>query len=317
MPDLHPKLETFLREREAENVPPMSALSVAAAREQHRAQSSADGGPSVADTFDISIPGPETDVPLRIYRPLGDGPFPVLLWLHGGGFVLGDLESDDPLCRTLATEAGCVVVSVDYRLAPEHPFPAAPKDCYAALRWTAEHVDVFDGDPSNVAVGGGSAGGNLAAVTALQARDRDGPRVVHQLLVYPVTTDDYSLPSRREYATGYGLTADDMRWFDAHYVSDPFDAAHPYAYPLRAGDFTGLPPATVVTAEFDLLRDDGVRYARRLSEADVPVTHTNYDDMIHGFFGMTDDPDIDRAHDAIAHAATELRTAFDDPARAE
>ncbi len=310
MSELHPELEAFLRERDARNVPPMNALSVAAAREQHRRTVTTDGGPTVAETHDLSILGPEGDVPLRIYRPSADGALPVLLWFHGGGFVLGDVESDDALCRVLANEADCLVVSVDYRLAPEHPFPAAPKDCYAALRWTAEYVAEFGGDPSRVAVGGGSAGGNLAAVTALQARDRGGPSLVHQLLVYPITAAE-TLPARRENAEGYGLTDEDVRWFEEQYVRDAVDAAHPYAYPLRANDLSGLPAATVLTAEFDPLRDDGVRYARRLDAAGVETTHRNYDDAIHGFFGMVSDPDLDRAREAIADAAADLGRSFE------
>lgn len=312
MAELHPKLEELLREREEENVAPVNSLSVAAARRQHRELATTEGGPAMASVRDIAIEGPEADIPLRIYRPEteGDGALPVLLWIHGGGFVVGDLDTADPICRALADRAGCLVVSVDYRLAPEHPFPAAPKDCYAALQWTAEHVDAFDGDPDRIAVGGDSAGGNLAAVTALQARDRDGPELVHQLLVYPVTTTDESLDSRQENAEGYGLTAAEMEWFDERYVPDEFDRAHPYAYPLRARDLSDLPPATVLTAEFDPLRDDGIRYAERLEADGVSAIHRNYEDAIHGFFGMIVDPSLDRAHEAIDDACADLRDVF-------
>jgi acetyl esterase len=174
----------------------------------------------------------------------------------------------------------------------------------------SEYADVYDGDADRLAVGGDSAGGNLAAVTALQARDFDGPDLSHQLLVYPVTTDDPDLPAREENAEGYGLTTEAMAWFDERYVADPVDTANPYAYPLKARDLFGLPPATVITAGFDPLLDDGELYADRLESAGVPVEYREYETMIHGFFGMIDDPDLDAAHDAIEWSGERLRASF-------
>lgn len=309
MDEPHPKLVAMLEEAERLGVPSVSALSVRAARRQHVANATPDAGPAVERTWDLETPSPVAEAPidLRVYRPGDDGPYPTLLWIHGGGFVLGDLETADPIARSLAVAADCVVVSVGYNRAPEHPFPEPPEECLAALEWTAEHVDTFGGDPDRLAVGGDSAGGNLAAVTALLARDRDGPDLDHQLLVYPVTTDADDLPARAENGDGYGLTTDEMAWFDDQYVDRPADAANPYAYPLKARDLSGLPPATVLTAEFDPLRDDGERYADRLSAAGVPVEYCEYEGMIHGFFGMLAEPDLEAAHDAIEWAGQRLR----------
>lgn len=312
MDEPHPKLVAMLEEAEELGVPPVHALSVPAARRQHVENATPEAGPAVDRTWDLEIPSPvaEGGIDLRVYRPGDDGPYPTLVWIHGGGFVLGSIETADPIARSLAVAADCVVVSVGYHRAPEHPFPDPPRECYAALQWTAEHVDTFGGDPGRLAVGGDSAGGNLAAATALLARDRDGPAPDHQLLVYPVTTDT-DLPARETNAEGYGLTADEMAWFDEQYVPDPLDAANPYAYPLKARDLSGLPPATVLTAEFDPLLDDGARYADRLDDADVPVAYREYEAMIHGFFGMIAQPDLDAAHDAIEWCSGNLRAAFD------
>ena len=307
----HPKLQEMLEEEERLGIPPTDALSVPAARRQHIENATPEAGPTVERRWDLTIPGPVTDDPIdiRVYRPGNDGPYPTLVWIHGGGFVLGSVETADHHARSLAVAADCVVVSVGYHLAPEHPFPDQSKECLAALEWAAEHADTFGGDPDRLAVGGDSAGGNLAAVTALQARDFDGPDLSHQLLVYPVTTDE-DLPSRAENAEDYGLTTDAMAWFDERYITDPVDTANPYAYPLKARDLSGLPPATVITAGFDPLLDDGRRYADRLDDAGVPVEYREYEDMIHGFFGMIEEPDLEAAHDAIEWSGERLRESF-------
>jgi acetyl esterase len=312
MDEPHPKLVAMLEEAEQLGIPPANALSVPAARRQHVENATPEAGPEVDRTWDIEIPSPVADdaIDLRVYRPGDDGPYPTLVWIHGGGFVLGTIETTDPIARSLAVAADCVVVSVGYHRAPEHPFPDPPRECFAALEWTAEHAAIFGGDADRLAVGGDSAGGNLAAATALLTRDRDGPDLDHQLLVYPVTTDQ-ALPAHEENGEGYGLTTDEMAWFDDKYVADPLDAANPYAYPLKTRDLSGLPPATVLTAEFDPLRDDGARYADRLSDADVPVEHREYGGMIHGFFGMITQPELDAAHDAIRWSADELADAFE------
>jgi acetyl esterase len=243
----------------------------------------------VAATEDVELPGAAGHLQARIYRPEGEGPFPTILFIHGGGFVIGDIDTHDNQCRTVCRDVGAVVLSVGYRLAPEAPFPAAPQDCLGALRWTAEHVGELGGDAERVAVAGDSAGGNLAAVTALQARDAGGPPLAAQLLIYPGTDfreDDGRYPSRDENAEGYFLTRADMEWFRNHYVgsSDPTD---PLLSPLLAADLSGLPPAVVVTAEFDPLRDEGEAYARALEEAGVPVTRRRFDGLIHGFFDLS------------------------------
>jgi acetyl esterase len=262
----------------------------------------------VAHVENRTIPGPAGELPVRVYRPEADAPLPVLVFYHGGGWVIGSLETHDGTCRELASQAGCVVVSVDYRLAPEHRHPAAADDCYAALTWVAENAAEVGGDPSRLAVGGDSAGGNLSAVVALLARERGGPALALQLLIYPVTDADFETASYGENAEGYLLTRDAMLWFWDHYVPDPADRALATAAPLRADDLSGLPAALVLTAEFDPLRDEGEAYARRLEEAGVRVTATRYDGMIHGFFAMG--ALVPPARKAVAEAALALRGAF-------
>jgi acetyl esterase len=264
--------------------------------------------PEVASVEDLSIEGPGGPLPLRVYRPSKAPGLPVLVYFHGGGWALCSVETHDPTCRQLANGAGCVVVSVDYRLAPEHPFPAAPEDCYAALEWVADQARAFGGDASRLAVGGDSAGGNLAAVVAQMARDRSGPALRHQLLVYPVTDHAFDTPSYRENANAPILTTDAMRFFWSRYLAREDDGRHPYASPLRAEDLAGLPPAHLITAEYDPLRDEGEAYAARLEAAGVPVRASRYDGMVHGFFGFTEM--IDRAREAVAEAASELRAGF-------
>ena len=265
-------------------------------------------GEAVAAVADRTIPGPDGPLAIRVYTPEGRGPFPVLVFFHGGGFVLCSLDTHDGLCRSLCNAVGCIVVSVDYRLAPEAVFPSAPEDCYAATCWVGEHAASLGGDPARIAVGGDSAGGNLSAVTALMVRDRGGPELRHQLLIYPVMDCSFDTPSYRENATGYLLSRDMMRWFWGHYLAEDAHAADPLASPLRAPNLAGLPPAHVVTAEFDPLRDEGEAYALRLSDAGVPTEQIRYDGMFHGFFSM--DAQLDQAKVAQAAAARALRTAF-------
>jgi len=228
----------------------------------------------------ISVDGGE--IALRVYRPHGDGPFPLHLYIHGGGFWLGTLDSADIPSRELCVGAGAVVVSVDYRLAPEHRFPTGPEDCYTALCWVAGHAEELDGDASRLSVGGESAGGNLAAVVALMARDRGGPPITLQILGIPVTDLTMSQPSVDALGEGYLLTKAGMRQYREHYLNDPGEATHPYASPLLASDLTGLPPALVMTMEFDPLRDEGEAFARRLAEAGVRVRHRRWSGHIHG-----------------------------------
>jgi acetyl esterase len=247
-------------------------------------------------------------MPVRLYTPPGRGPFPVLVYFHGGGWVIGNIAAYDPTCRALTNAAGCVVVSVEYRLAPEHKFPAAPEDCYAALQWVATNAAAINGEPARLAIGGDSAGGNLTAVVAQMARDRGGPPLVYQVLVYPVTDYNYNTASYRENADGYLLTRDAMGWFWNHYLRSQADGSNPLASPLRAPNLRGLPPALVLTAEFDPLRDEGEAYAARLQETGVPVTLKRYDGMIHGFFSLG--TVLDQGKQAMADAAAALRGAF-------
>jgi acetyl esterase len=237
-------------------------------------------GERVARTSDRSLPGSSVPVPVRVYEPFGDGPFPILVFFHGGGWTTCSVDTHDALCRSLANEAGCVVVSVDYRLAPEHKFPIPLEDAFWATKYVAAHPEEFNGLPS-IAVGGDSAGGNLAAAVALRARDEGGPDISFQLLAYPAVDYRFDTPSYIDNAEGYVLTTDDVRWFWDQYLDGPGDGDNPYACPLRAATHVGLPPAMIITAEFDPLRDDGAAYAAKLRDAGVPTELVNYDGMIH------------------------------------
>ena len=311
-----PEVRTVLEAMHSEGVLPFHALSVPGARRYLEDLFTSDAEPRpVGRVRDLSIRGPDGgELPIRVYEPdAGDDgtagseePRPALVWFHGGGFVLGNLDSVDPACRALCVETDRVVVSVNYRHAPEHPFPAAPEDCYAGTRWVVDHAEHLGIDPDRVAVGGPSAGGNLAAVVALLARDRDGPDIERQVLVYPVTNRVRAFDSYEENGEGYFLTHADMEWFHGHYLERAVDARNPYAYPLEARYLGGLPPASVVTAGFDPLRDEGIAYAERLADDGVEVAHHHYPGMIHGFFSMLTDPEIERAWDALGAVADDL-----------
>jgi acetyl esterase len=258
-------------------------------------------GIELASVTDREIPGPGGAIPVRVYRPAGDAPKPVIVYYHGGGWVLGSLATHDGTCRRLADGADAVVVSVDYRMGPEDRFPAAVDDAYAALGWVADHADALGADATRLVVAGDSAGGNLAAVTAQRARD-GGPAVRFQLLVYPVTDHEFTSVSMEENAQGYYLTRDAMRWFYGHYLNDPSDAEDPRVSPLRNPDLTGLPPAFVLTAQYDPLRDQGIAYADALRAAGNDVAMTMYEGLFHGFISMFDLIDAGKAafDDAIA-----------------
>jgi acetyl esterase len=262
----------------------------------------------VARVQDREIPGPDGPLPVRVYAPAREGLLPALVYFHGGGWAICSLETHDNVCRALANRARCVVVSVDYRLAPEHPFPAAVEDCYAAACWAAERGAPLGIDAARVAVGGDSAGGNLAAVTSLLARERGGPRLAGQLLVYPITNDDFDTVSYKENAEGYFLTRRMMQWFFGHYLDDPAHRANPLVSPLRSERLDGLPPAHVVTADYDPLRDEGEAYAERLRQAGVATTVRRYPGVFHGFYSMFDQ--IDTGREAIEETARFLRGAF-------
>jgi acetyl esterase len=237
---------------------------------------------------DRAIPGPAGDLPVRVFRPSDDTGLPLLLWFHGGGWVTGNLDTHDSVCRRLCEATGAVVVSVDYRLAPENKFPAALDDCAAAYEWALQHADEVGADRARVAIGGDSAGGNLAAVVSLVAKERSLPQPKLQLLVYPVTDYEFESPSMIDNAKGYFLEAESMRWFYDHYARGDADFADWRFSPGRADDLTGLARAVVITAEYDPLRDQGEAYGRALQQAGVAVETVRADGLIHGFFGMQD-----------------------------
>ncbi len=267
--------------------------------------------PEIGAVRDLMADGPLGPIPLRLYRPADvpvATPLGVLVFFHGGGWVIGDLETHDVLCRQLTAESGVSVVSVDYRLAPEHKFPAAADDAWAATRWIVAHAAELGIDANRVAVGGDSSGGNLAAVVALLARDQDAPSIAWQVLLYPVTDVGAETRSYRDFAEGYLLTREGMRWFAAHYLNAAADATDWRASPLRAPSLAGLPPALVVTAGFDPLRDEGEAYAVRLREAGVRVDAVCYGGMLHGFVPMG--RLIDTGNRAVSFVAASLRQAL-------
>jgi len=236
----------------------------------------------VAKVEDRSMPGPDGQIPIRVYTPEGRRPLPVLVYFHGGAFTLGSIASEDPVCRVLANGADCIVVSVEYRLAPEHKFPAGIEDCYTATKWVSDHAPDLHGDPTRLAVAGTSAGGNMAAVVALMSRDRGSPPLAYQLLMYPVTNCAFDTASYQECGEGYMLTRDSMIWNWKLYLQSEADGHNPYASPLQAKDLRGLPPALVITAEYDPLRDEGEAYALRMKKAGVSASYKRYEGMLHG-----------------------------------
>lgn len=306
-----PQIQTLLDK--GTGVPATHTLPVDVARAQYEARIALMAPPAaIAGTRELITEGPGGKLRIRLYTPQGSGPFPLLVFFHGSGFVLCSLETHDGMCRNLCAGAQCVVASVDYRLAPEHKFPAGIDDCLHATRWAAAHAAELGADASRVAIGGDSAGGTMAAVTALRVRDEGGPGLRGQLLLYPVT--DYHTPGTPSYeknAEGYGLTRDTMKWFWNHYLTHPSEGAHPHASPLRAADFTGLPPALVITAEYDPLRDEGELYAERLRRAGVSTALSRYDGVNHGFMfwvGL-----VDKAGAAMNQAVHWLRGVFAEP----
>jgi acetyl esterase len=305
---LDPIVKALLDAAAAMDAPSFDQLTPQQARDMYLLTRRVEQPEPVDRVEDINVPGPAGDIPARLYAPKSDGPQPALVYFHGGGFVIGDIESHDALCRMLANRARCAVVSIDYRLAPEHKFPAAADDCYAATAYIHQNAASFGIDPSRIAVGGDSAGGNLAAVTALIARDKAGPPLVLQLLIYPVTDYNFDTSSYSDNAQGYFLTQATMRWFWAHYLTGDADGANPHASPLRAASLAGLPPAHVITAEYDPLRDEGNAYAGRLRDAGVQVTHKLYNGQIHGFLHMNELIPTGRA--AVDECAVILRGVF-------
>jgi len=262
--------------------------------------------PALASVEDGTVPGPAGDIPVRIYKPLGEGPFGIIVFFHGGGFTIGSLDSHDPIARRLAADTPAVVVSVDYRLAPEHRFPAGVDDAYAATAWVSEHAADLGADRNRLAVAGDSAGGNLAAVTAIEARDRSSFPIAFQLLVYPTVDSKLRFPSIKENGEVGFLTEDTMRWFFEQYEN--VDMQDWRANIIDHPDLSGLPPALVITAEYDPLRDEGEAYAQRLADAGVDATMSRYDGMTHVFFQMYGI--LEGAREATDEAIAALRKAF-------
>ena len=306
---LDPDVKTLLDQLEAVGGTGMHTLSPAEARAMYDAFRMPGGGDQTVQTRALGVAGPHGDIPIRVYTPAGGGAGhrPVVVHFHGGGWVIGSIETHDPTCRDLAAAADVVVVSVDYRLAPEHPYPVPLDEAYAALEWVAANASDLGGDANRLIVAGDSAGGNLATAVCLVARDRGDPPITFQLLVYPATDLTMSHPSIVENGEGYLLSQADMRYFTGHYLSGGADPRDPLVSPFFADDLGGLPPALVMTAEFDPLRDEGEAYAERLRDAGVPVEVRRYDGLIHGFFSMRElvpaaKPSLDHAVDAIRAA---------------
>jgi acetyl esterase len=309
---LLPEIQAQLDQMAASGRPPLQQRSVAQARAFHVQDAPALNGPAgpVASVQDRMVPGPAGELPVRIYAPEGEPPFPIVVWFHGGGWVVGTLDSYDPLCRALAAAVPAVVVSVDYRLAPEHRWPAAVEDAYAATMWASRHAAELGGAQHRLAVAGDSAGGNLAAVVALGARDRGGPAIAFQLLVCPALGVAGDTGSWREFAEGLDLTAAGMRWYWDHYLGEA-DGAAPDASPARAAFLGGLPPALVIVASHDILRDEGEAYAARLADAGVAAAATRIPGVVHGFFRWR--AVTPAADQALQQAAGALRTALAGP----
>ncbi len=315
---LDPEMSALLEEFRALGPKPLTSLNPEQARKQPtiadavkallKKQQMSDEPEGVASVENRTIPSKEGKIPVRIYTPQGSGPFPILVYYHGGGWVIADLDVYDSTPRALANAANCLVVSVAYRQAPENKFPAAPQDAFEAYKWVVDNAKELGGDPKRVAVGGESAGGNLAAVTAMMARDDGVQLPVHQLLVYPVTSYRFDSESLRSEANAEPLNTAMMRWFWEFYLARPEDGLMPYASPLHSKNLEKLPAATIVTAEVDPLRSDGKEYAEKLQAAGVNVVYKNYEGVTHEFFGTG--AVVPKAKEAVEFAAQALKTSF-------
>ncbi|MFL6656134.1 MAG: alpha/beta hydrolase [Sulfurifustis sp.] len=310
---LDPQAKKLLEQIAAAGRPPMHTLPAPEARQVFRESRMPlqPDPPEVASVENRNIPGPHGSIGVRLYRPRGaraEDRLPALVYFHGGGFTIGDLDTHDTLCRSLANEAACAVISVDYRMGPEHKFPKAVDDSVAATRWVAAQASALHIDPDRIAVGGDSAGGNLATVVALTARDAGSPKLIFQLLIYPTTTLHHDTPSTQALAQGHLLTLDTMLFYRNNYLRTVADRSDWRASPLLAGDLSRLPPAFILTAGYDPICDEGKAYAEKLRAAGVPTTYKCYDGMIHGFIGMG--KVLDAANDAIRECGARLRAAF-------
>jgi acetyl esterase len=310
---LHPQVITLLEKMAAADLKPVADMMPVDARVQFDATAALpdDKRTPVGAIEEIGVPGPAGQMAVRLYRPedVADGALPLLVYFHGGGHVIGSLDSHDEVARSLCVGAGCLVASVDYRLAPEHKFPGAVDDAFAATQWLAANAASIGADANNIAVCGDSAGANIAAVVALMARDAGGPALVAQHLVYPLADYACQSPSYTAYAVGHGpLTEAGMLWFQGHYLRSADDADDWRASPIKASDLSGLPPALVITAEYDVLHDEGVALADALAAAGTPVEHIDWPGMIHGFFSFA--PYLDDGKAAQRLVCERLRAAF-------
>ncbi|MCR9276482.1 MAG: alpha/beta hydrolase [Pseudomonadaceae bacterium] len=281
---LAPEYQAMLEQLQAAPGPSITSMSPVESRALYGMMRPADAAVAIAEVENTNAPGPAGDIPVRIYKPGSDGPHGIVVNFHGGGWVFGDLDTSDNVCRTLASDADCVVVSVDYRLAPEHPYPAAVEDAWAATMWVADNIEALGGN-GKIAVTGESAGGNLAAIVARKAAEHGAPAIALQLLMYPVTDADLDRPSYAENGEGYMLEREGMQWFWNHYCPEA-RRGEADASPLKAESLTGVAPAVVCTAEFDPLRDEGKAYADALEAAGVQTTYRQYDGLVHDFLAM-------------------------------
>lgn len=307
---LHPQVIEFRDRRLALGLRPNSEISPGEARANSRKWREVAGlvQEPVGDITELTIPGPAGDIPVRIYKPGTPGIHPILMLFHGGGWLMGDLDHEDAASRRLCRKVGAVVVSVDYRLAPETPFPGAPEDCYAATVWAVEHALKLGIDRSKLAVSGTSAGGNLAAVVSQMARDRGGPDIRHQALFCPVIDFDFDRASYATHGSSFALTRDSMRYFWKQYLGRDGDGRNPYASPIRAETLSRLPDATVITAQYDPLLDEATDYAVALKAAGVDTTCTEYPGMAHAFNELIGI--IDSARDAVDEASSRILASF-------
>ena len=311
MPSLHPQIVKAIEIMRQIGMKPIESMSPEEARRQmeETAKSRKAAPLPVARVENRTIPGPAGDIPIRLYWPEAAGTVPAIAYYHGGGHVIGSLDTHDLIARNLCHGAEALVMSVDYRMGPEHRFPAAVEDSFAALDWLHANAARLGADPERLGVHGDSAGGNLAAVVALMARDRGAPKLRLQSLVYPVADYTLSAASYETFAEGYGLlTRGAMQWFQRHYLRTPDDALDWRASPLKAASHAGTAPAIVIAAECDVLHDEGAAYAEALRRSGVPVEHREYPGMIHAFFGMA--PGVDDAMNAQRAVAAAFRRAF-------
>ena len=301
------ELKELLQEFASAGIPPWNQLSIHSARRIEQKILEDPPGPSIQRIHEMGFSGPAGEVRVRIFTPdnAGPEPLPVLVYLRGGGWVVGNLDSDEGVCRGIAKCVGCIVVSVDYSRAPEHNFPVSVKETYQALNWCADNASAFGGDPNRIGVAGSSAGGNLAASTTILARETGRPSIEGQILFYPMLDPNQDRDSYHEYEDGPLITRDDIAWFWDHYLSDRIHAHNPLATPLRSRNLSGLPPTTVVTAGIDPLRDEGIAYAERLDDAGVNVKHRHYPELTHIFLNLA--PAVESADEALKEVSEDIQ----------